>query len=187
MSEAKSVNPEIELVSLLKKGDERAYLRVLNLHKEQVAKTVKGMLGNVQEAEDVGQEVFIRFFKSIQNFKGEAKISTYLTRIAINLSLNELERRKRRWRIFYRGENVEDKMVAIEGVSFTEDREQKELVHSAIVKLDVKYRQVVVLRALQGYSFKEVAIILDMPIGTVLSRYSRAQKKLKEILNPMIK
>ena len=187
MPKAKSVNPEIELISLLKKGDERAYLRVLNLHKDQVAKTVKGMLGNVQEAEDVGQEVFIRFFKSIQNFKGEAKISTYLTRIAINLSLNELERRKRRWRIFYGGENVEDKMLAQEDVNLKEDRERRELVHLAILKLDVKYRKIVVLRALQGYSFKELATILDMPIGTVLSRYSRAQKILKEILNPIIK
>ncbi len=186
MAKAKYVNPEIELISLLKKGDERSYLRVLNLHKDQVAKTVKGMLGNVQEAEDVGQEVFISFFKSIQNFKGEAKISTYLTRIAINLSLNELERRKRKWRVFYSGGKIEEKMVLDVGANPMEDFERKEIVRKAIMKLVPKYRKIVVLRALQEYSFKEVAEVLQMPLGTVLSRYARAQHKLRVILNPIV-
>ena len=179
-------NPEFELITLLKDGDERAYFKVLGLYKDQIAKTVKGMLGDVQEAEDVGQEVFIRFFKSIENFKGDAKISTYLTRIAINLSLNELARRKRKWRIFYSGDTIEEKLVLDVGTNPTEDEERKEIVHKAILQLGIKYRKVVVLRALQGYSFKEAAEVLQIPIGTVLSRYARATKKLKEILNPIV-
>jgi len=179
-------NPEFELITLLKDGDERAYFKVLGLYKDQIAKTVKGMLGDVQEAEDVGQEVFIRFFKSIDNFKGDAKISTYLIRIAINLSLNELARRKRKWRIFYSGDTIEEKLVLDVGTNPMEDKERKEIVHKAILQLGVKYRKVVVLRALQGYSFKEAAEVLQIPIGTVLSRYARATKKLKEILNPIV-
>jgi len=179
-------NPEFELITLLKDGDERAYFKVLGLYKDQIAKTVKGMLGDVQEAEDVGQEVFIRFFKSIDNFKGDAKISTYLIRIAINLSLNELARRKRKWRIFYSGDTIEEKLVLDVGTNPMEDEERKEIVHKAILQLGVKYRKVVVLRALHGYSFKEAAEVLQIPIGTVLSRYARATKKLKEILNPIV-
>ena len=179
-------NPEFELITLLKDGDERAYFKVLGLYKDQIAKTVKGMLGDVQEAEDVGQEVFIRFFKSIDNFKGDAKISTYLIRIAINLSLNELARRKRKWRIFYSGDTIEEKLVLDVGTNPMEDEERKEIVHKAILQLGIKYRKVVVLRALQGYSFKEAAEVLQIPIGTVLSRYARATKKLKEILNPIV-
>ena len=179
-------NPEFELITLLKDGDERAYFKVLGLYKDQIANTVKGMLGDVQEAEDVGQEVFIRFFKSIENFKGDAKISTYLTRIAINLSLNELARRKRKWRIFYSGDTIEEKLVLDVGTNPTEDEERKEIVHKAILQLGIKYRKVVVLRALQGFSFKEAAEVLQIPIGTVLSRYARATKKLKEILNPIV-
>ena len=179
-------NPEFELITLLKDGDERAYFKVLGLYKDQIANTVKGMLGDVQEAEDVGQEVFIRFFKSIENFKGDAKISTYLTRIAINLSLNELARRKRKWRIFYSGDTIEEKLVLDVGTNPTEDEERKEIVHKAILQLGIKYRKVVVLRALQGSSFKEAAEVLQIPIGTVLSRYARATKKLKEILNPIV-
>lgn len=176
-------NSEQTLIAALKRGEERAYTEVLNLHKQQIAKTVIGMLGIVPEAEDVGQEVFIRFFKSIENFKGEAKISTYLTRIAINLSLNELERRKRKWRVFYSGDFAEEK---IQKAFFTADSdldENVDLLRRATLKLDEKYRQVVVLRATQGYSFKEIAEIIQLPIGTVLTRYSRAQKKLIEMLN----
>jgi RNA polymerase sigma-70 factor (ECF subfamily) len=179
-------NPEFELITLLKGGNERAYFMVLGLYKDQVARTVKGMLGNVQEAEDVGQEVFIRFFKSIDNFKGDAKISTYLTRIAINLSLNALERRKRKWRIFYSDDKLEEKLVSDLGANPIEDVERKEIVRTAIMKLATKYRRIVILRALQEYSFKEVAEALQMPLGTVLSRYARAQHKLREILNPIV-
>ena len=176
-------NSEQTLIAALKRGEERAYTEVLNLHKQQIAKTVIGMLGLIPEAEDVGQEVFIRFFKSIENFKGEAKIATYLTRIAINLSLNELERRKRKWRVFYSGDFTEEK---IQKAFLTVDAdldENVDLLRKATLKLDEKYRQVVVLRATQGYSFKEIAEIIQLPIGTVLTRYSRAQKKLIEMLD----
>jgi len=182
MPTSQDQNPEFELITLLKDGNERAYFKVLGLYKDQVSCTVIGMLGNVQEAEDVGQEVFIRFFKSIDNFKGDAKISTYLTRIAINLSLNELERRKRKWRIFYTGDKLEEKLISDIGANPIEDVERKEIVRTAIMKLAPKYRKIVILRALQEYSFKEAAEVLQMPLGTVLNRYARAQHKLREIL-----
>ena len=89
MSEIRKPTSEIKLIAALNRGEERAYIEVLNLHKQQITKTVIGMLGAVVEAQDVSQEVFVRFFKNVHTFKGEAKISTYLTRIAINLSLNE--------------------------------------------------------------------------------------------------
>ena len=175
--------PEQTLIAALKRGEERAYTEVLHLHKLQIAKTVIGMLGRIPEAEDVGQEVFIRFFKSIENFKGEAKIATYLTRIAINLSLNELARRKRKWRVFYSGDFPEEKIHRAFITTDTDLDEKVDVLRRATLKLDEKYRQVVVLRATQGYSFKEIAEIIQLPIGTVLTRYSRAQKKLIEMLN----
>lgn len=186
MSANQDQNPELELITLLKKGNEDAYFKVVNLYKGQVAKITIGMLGDVQEAEDVGQEVFIRFFKSIENFKGDAKISTYLTRIAINLSLNELERRKRKWRIFYQGDNIVEKMVSDTSACFSDGNEKSEMLRKAIDKLEPKYKEVVVLRALQDLSFKELTEVLQLPLGTVLSRYARAQKKLRELLNPVL-
>ncbi len=176
-------NSELVLITALKRGEERAYAEVLNLHKRQIAKTVRGMLGAVPEAEDVGQEVFIRFFRNIQNFKGQAKISTYLTRIAINLSLNELDRRKRKWKLFYSGDYLEEKIQNSSMSDPSETDYRIELLRRAILVLDDKYREVIVLRTTQDYSFKEIATVLEIPISTVLTRYSRGQKKLTELLN----
>jgi len=66
-----------------------------------VAATVIGMLGHCPEAEDIGQETFIRFYKSLDKFRGDASVGTYLTRIAINLSLNEIKRRRRQRKFFF--------------------------------------------------------------------------------------
>ena len=176
-------NSELHLIAALKRGEEHAYTEVLNIHKQQIAITVIGMLGAIPEAEDVVLEVFVRFFRNIENFKGEAKIATYLSRIAINLSLNELKRRKRKWKVFYSGDYSEDK---IQNLSFSESIELDEkldLLRRATLVLDEKYREVIVLRTTQDNSFKEIAAVLQIPIGTVLTRYSRAQKKLIELLN----
>ena len=183
MFKISNLNSEKDLVAALKRGEERAYTEVLSLHKKQIANTVIGMLGAIPEAEDVGQEVFIRFFRNIQNFKGDAKISTYLTRIAINLSLNELARRKRKWKLFYTGDYLEE-IILNSTLSDHQDQDERiDLLRRAILLLDPKYKEVIVLRTNDANSFKEMATILKLPIGTVLTRYSRAQKKLIELLN----
>lgn len=145
-----------------------------------------GILGHTTEAEDVGQETFVRLYQSLNQFRGESSIGTYLTRIAINLSLNEIRRRKRRRNlIFSKNES------AIENVPNTHDlRDQKEtntLVQWGLQKLPPKFRSVIVLRLIDGYSTEETAKILNLPVGTVLSRLARAQMKLKEILTPVFK
>ena len=146
---------------------------------------VFGMLGNGAEAEDIGQEVFIRLFKSIDEFKGEAKLATYITRIAINLSLNAIQRRKRKWQIFYSGEKKDERLNAFADSRTEKQKDEKELVRRAVSLLDSNYREVVVLKVFQGYKSKEVAEILQIPLGTVLTRYARAQKKLKILISEL--
>jgi len=176
---------EEELIVSLKRAEEKAYVEVMRLYKEQIAKTVFGMLGNGAEAEDIGQEVFIRLFKSIYKFKGEAKLATYITRIAINLSLNAIQRRKRKWQIFYSGEKKDERLNAFADSRTEKQKDEKELVRRAVSLLDSNYREVVVLKVFQGYKSKEVAEILQIPLGTVLTRYARAQKKLKILISEL--
>jgi len=183
MPDKQVFDTEEELIASLKRAEEIAYVEVMRLYKEQVAKTIYGMLGNGAEAEDVGQDAFIRFFKSIDKFKGEAKLATYITRIAINLSLNAIQRRKRKWQIFYSGENKDERLFAYPNSSSEEQKDEKELVRRAVSLLDPNYREVVVLKAFQGYKSKEVAEMLQIPLGTVLTRYARAQKKLKILIS----
>jgi RNA polymerase sigma-70 factor (ECF subfamily) len=175
---------EQELVRKAQNGDKNAFKELVKQNEQRVAATVIGMLGNCPEADDVGQDTFIRFYQSLNKFRGESSVGTYLTRIAINLSLNELKRRKRRNSHFFsRGEEKMEK--APDKNDANKKKELKQIVHTGIEQLKPKYRAIVVLRLIEGYSTKETAQILRLPVGTVLSRLARAQKKLKEILTPL--
>lgn len=179
---------DLELIELSRKGDDHAFGVIISRYEYQIARTVIGMLGDTKEAEDVGQEAFIRFFRSLDKFRGDSTLGTYLTRIAINLSLNQLSKKKKTLSLFYkRGEEKEIMFDIAEPEDEFEKSDKKELVDKALQKLDPGFRSVVVLRLLEGYSTKETAEILKLPLGTVLSRLSRAQKNLKEILIPLMK
>jgi len=172
-------------IESIKNGNKDAFNKLILQLEPKVSATVYGMLGFCQEAEDVGQETFVRLYKSMSQFRGEANIETYVTRIAINLSLNELKRRKRRSFLFIRQDKQELENY-MSGSDDQKNQETKELVNNAISKLKAGFKSVVVLRLLNGYSVKETAKILQIPPGTVLSRLARAQIKLKEILTPQM-
>ncbi len=142
------------------------------------------MIGNCSEAEDIGQEVFIRFYKAINNFRGDSSVGTYLTRIAINLSINEIKRRKRK-NLFFKPNN-EQILDIVDTESKSDYDDSREMVQKAIQKLEPKFRSVIVLRLIDGYSTDETAKTLNIPLGTVLSRLSRGQQKLKELLSPLM-
>ena len=93
---------DADLVSRARAGDMRAFRMIVSRYEATIAAVVISMLGPGGEADDVGQETFVRLFRSLDQFRGDAALSTYLTRIAMNLSLNELKRRKRRSRRFLR-------------------------------------------------------------------------------------
>ncbi len=85
---------ENELLEHARQGDHRAFKSLVECFEQPIATVVKGILGDCAEAEDVGQEVFIRFYKSMHQFNGKSTLKTYLTCIAINCSLNELKKKK---------------------------------------------------------------------------------------------
>jgi len=173
-----------ELIARILDGNKNAFRDMIKRYEYLVAATVYGMLGKCPEAEDVGQETFIRFYNGLKNFRGESSVSSYLTRIAINLSLNELKRRKRRLQVFHKQDEAHFELPDQHQHNIYDG--QNELVQSALKALKPKFRSVIVLRLIDGYSIQETAQILKIPVGTVLSRLARAQKKLKEILLPVI-
>jgi RNA polymerase sigma-70 factor, ECF subfamily len=181
-----SDSDDLDLVKRSCNGDDHAFAGLVKRYEQVVAKTVVGMLGNGADADDVGQQVFIRFYRALCDFRGEASLSTYLTRIAINLSLNELKKRKRFSRFFTRPTEALPESQLMLGDDNESAEDVKEAVHKALQCLEPKFRSVVVLRMIQGYSTKETAEMLDLPLGTVLSRLSRAQEKLKELLKHII-
>lgn len=178
-----------ELVELARSGEQRAFNALVIRHQKKVATTIIGMLGKTPEAEDVGQETFLRFYNALHTFRGDASVSTYLTKIAINLCLNELNRRKKRSFLSLfslapnRNQNEEPFELPLPDTSQKPDNfDNKDLIQIALQQLDPKFRSVVVLRLIEGYSTNETAQLLNLPLGTVLSRLARAQDKLKELL-----
>jgi RNA polymerase sigma-70 factor (ECF subfamily) len=179
------MNPtEDEIIQRARRGDEDAFREIIRQHEHQVAATVIGILGNGPEVDDLGQETFVQFYRSLDRFRGDSRLGTYLTRIAINLSLNELKRRKRFTRFLEPGSPGNGNPVHSQ-------KEQeaaadiKGLVRLGLQRLPPEFRTVLVLRLIDGYSTRETADILRLPQGTVLSRLARGQAKLKEIIDGM--
>jgi RNA polymerase sigma-70 factor (ECF subfamily) len=173
-----------ELVDRARGGDEAAFRVIVERYEPRVAATVVGMLGPGDEAEDVGQETFIRLYRSLDRFRGDASLGTYLTRIAINRSLTALRRRRRWTSRFVRKDDGERELPDAAGDLRTEiDREDDaRRVHRAIDRLSPDHRAVVVLRMIDGCSTREAAAILGVPPGTVMSRLARALGRLESEL-----
>jgi RNA polymerase sigma-70 factor, ECF subfamily len=183
--ESYQVPEETELIAASLNGDKRAFGEIVTRYQKMVARTVKGMLGDSVYADDIGQEVFIKLYYSLSEFRGEAKLSTYIQKIAVNLTLNEIKRRKRFFSMFSQKGNNEMYEFEIADQDNEERKEATELVNKALLEMDPKFRIILTMRMLQGYSTKETAEILDLPLGTVLSRLSRAQEQLRNILEKL--
>lgn len=177
------------LVEWTIQGDSKAFGEIVRRYELMVARTVKGMLGDIQQADDVGQDAFIRLYNSLKEFRGDSKLGTYIQRIAINLSLNELKRKKRFVSLFVRSDNSEeggDKDVPDTSSSSEADADLKEILTRSIDLLPNEFKTVVVLRLVQGYSTKETAEILNIPLGTALSRLARAKEQLQTEINKLM-
>ena len=174
------------LVDAARDGNEGAFRELVERYEGRVASVVIRMLGDTAEAEEVGQETFIRFYRSLRGFRGQASVGTYLTRIAINLSLNELKKRRRR-SIFVpftppgKGNDAPD-LDFEDARASAEYDDTADRIQRALNQLKPEFRSVIVLRLMEGYSTKETAEILGLPVGTVMSRLRRSQEKLKHIL-----
>jgi len=180
---------DVELIARARAGDDRAFGALVERHQGAVAATVIGMLGRGDDADDVGQETFIRFHRALDRFRGESSLKTYLVHIAMNLSLNALKRRRRTLlRFVSRDEHDVDLPEPRVGPDGDVDaNELQVVVQRAVARLGEKHRAVVVLRLFQDCSTRETAQILGVPEGTVLSRLSRAMKDLEAQLEPYVR
>jgi RNA polymerase sigma-70 factor (ECF subfamily) len=177
---------DIEIIKKVLNGDTNLYKTIIDRYKGKVASVVKSIVSDKPEAEEIGQEVFIKLYNNLANFKGDSKLETYIIRIALNLSYNEVKRQERRWTIFSNKTTDND---YIKDISYSNEnqRDNKEVVKLALKQLKAKDRAIINLRLMQQYTSKETAEILKIPMGTVLSRLSRAQEKLKEIIKEIDK
>jgi len=178
------------LLKRAKKGDVDAFEQLIEKYQKKVYNIALKMLGNKEDAYDMSQEVFIRVYRSIDKFKEQASLSTWIYKITTNACLDEIRRRKNRFTV-----SIDDDMelndskvkrqIEYDGPSpeiIVEENELREIINKSIQQLPEQYRVVTILRDIQGFSYEEIANILDVPQGTVKSRINRARAMLRDIL-----
>ena len=180
-----------QLIARARKGDQSAFRQIIQQHESRVASTVIRLLGRGHEADDIGQETFVRCFRSLEQFRGDSELSTYLVAIARNLSLTALARRARSHSRFVSLDDdaafADDRHIEpLDPVDAADVSERQEMVERALSRLSEAHRSVVVLRLMQGLSTKETAAALSVPEGTVLSRLARACTQRKSLLAPYL-
>jgi len=173
---------DLELVARARADDDNAFRALVERHQRAVAGVVIRMMGPGDDTEDIGQETFIRFFRALGSFRGEAGVRTYLVRIAMNLSLNALRRRRRRLLRFLRADDLVGTAAEPrhDGEAGQEALDLEARLSAAVERLDPAHRSVVVLRLLEGYSTRETAELLRVPEGTVMSRVALDLGPLEE-------
>lgn len=179
-----------QLIEATKRGDEAAFAEIVSRYRNPLTNFLYRMLNDYEEAVDLAQETFVRVYFAIERYHTDYAFSTYIYRIASNLAISEIRRRKRRKLMSltgfftYEGEEVDfnppDKKPSPDA-EFLEE-EEKNVIAKAIATLPEKYRAPIILRDIEGRSYDEIAGILELGLGTTKSRISRARGLLKEKL-----
>lgn len=176
---------EPAFVAALRRGEPEAFERLVLAYQHRVFSIALRMLADRAEAEEVAQEVFLRVHRSIRDFRGEAKLSTWLYAITSRLCLNRLKSPGRERRAGEAALALVADAHANPGARL-EASELEAALHRAIAELPDDGRIVVVLRDLHGLAYEEIAAALELPLNTVRSRLHRARMALRTRLEPYL-
>jgi RNA polymerase sigma-70 factor (ECF subfamily) len=184
------VDPDAELVERWHRGDVSAFETLVRRHERRVFSLVYRMLGNREEAEDVAQEAFLALHRHGHRFRGEARFSTFVYRVAANAALNRRRslgrRRAREEALTYRQDAGDDLPSAPRNPEdAASGGEIQERVQTALLELPRDLRMAVILYDLEGQSYGEIAQTLRIPEGTVKSRIHRARTALRDHLRAL--
>lgn len=182
---------EQEIIDRIKKGDKNSFEQLIDMYQKKVYNIAYGILGCKEDAGDATQEAFLKVYRAIDGFNAQANFYTWLYRIASNVCMDMLRKRKRERFVFfglsYKNENGDEQDMQIEDTALKPDEqlikeEQKQVILKAIASLKDDYRIIVVLRDINGLSYDEIAEVLKLSPGTVKSRLNRARSALKDRL-----
>jgi len=184
---------EAMFVVRLQANEDAAYDELVRTYSSSIFHVAYRMLGDSAEASDVVQEIFLKVFRNIAGFKGEAALKTWIFRIALSEVLNRLRWWKRRHR--FGTVSLDDQpngngtgaahTVASSNPTpeqMLQSKEQETAIQQALGRLSREHRSIIVLRDIEGFSYNEIADVLGVSIGTVKSRLARARADLKQSL-----
>ncbi len=178
-----------QLVAAARTGDMGAFEELVARHRDKIYARAFTMMRNEDEAVDLSQEAWVKSWQRLQQFQGESSFGTWVTRIVINLCLDQLRKRKRQ-----RTESIEamdeetggvERQMPVVTVNPTERLERGELrkkIDDALAQLSHEHRTVLVLHEFEDMEYKEIARTMDCSIGTVMSRLFYARRKMAALL-----
>jgi RNA polymerase sigma-70 factor (ECF subfamily) len=180
-----------QLIEAVKAGDEEAFAEIVNRYRNAITNYLFRFLNDYEEAVDLAQETFVRVYFAVERYHTDYAFSTYIYRIATNLAISELRKRKRRKLISLTGlfqyENEEEREFQppdekpLPDANLLED-ERSRTIARAIEALPEKYRAPIILRDVEEKTYDEIAQILGLGMGTTKSRINRARGLLREKL-----
>jgi len=181
MLAAQIIEPETILTAKAQRGDREAFSQLVCSHYDAIVKVVYRMCGDAALAEDAAQETFIKAWMNLSSFRTGTSMRSWLCRIGVNAALDAMRRR--------RAVPADlDALPLVDAVAGPEDhlllKERANAVQRAILSLTEANRAILVLREYGGLSYAEIAAVLDIPSGTVMSRLNYARTRLREILTP---
>lgn len=175
------------LVSLFQAGDDGVFRFLVERHQERIRNLLYSIFHEPETIDDLAQEVFIKAYEGLGRFRFESSFYTWLYRIAVNRSRDELRKRKvRRFFSFQSLDDSEDREFRERMTVEPKSSETQELVEKGLKALPEKFRLPVILKDLEGFSYEEIAEVLQCEIGTVKSRLSRGRAMLRTILKPLL-
>ena len=177
-----------DLIGDFQAGDVSAFEEIVRRYKDQLVNFAYRFLGDLEEAEDIAQETFLRVFRKKNAYRNVAKFSTWIYTITGNLAKTELRRRKRRKLISLSSLGFEDKDFDLKDTKKGPEESVHELIKDEFIQrainlLPDKFREVIIFRDIQELSYEEISTIVKIPLGTVKSRVNRGRLKLQEILS----
>ena len=188
MSLGNSISPYVytdeQLIALFQKGDEKAYVELVNRYRDRLMNFVFQYLGDMELAEDIVQDTMLKLYQKKHYYKQIAKFSTWIYTIAKNLAFTELRRKKiRKTTVLSQMTSDEKDYELPSGQPETGQEIQSEfalkLIQAAIQGLPDRFKTIIILRDIEELSYEEISSILDVPLGTVKSRINRARLQLQ--------
>ena len=176
---------ETALVKQAASGDRHAFGQLVERYQRPMASVVSRLVPQPEDVNDILQDVFVRAWRGLPNFRGDAQFSTWLYRIAVNTALKH----RAKYKVERESISTDDMLIELpqdndndNPAKQAEQKEQGKIVREAVNRLPEKQRVVVVLHYFEGYSCEEISQMVDCSVGTVWSRLHYACKKLKGIL-----